>query len=232
MGAAAAIVPIAIVALTVSGCSDVSSGTHDAEVKEASAGGTSPASQSQQLAAQSLANAARDRLVLAPQLAWARYQDGSAVDDPAGEAAATATFVKAATARGVPQDVAAGTISSLLGVGKAIEVRLIMEWGTGVTKLPTEPPESIKGILAPNAAAANLAIANSLGDLALAGLPADWPAPLTIAAATASSGLPSEITAADLDQVLAPASRWRPPAPPPAKTKAVTGKRKAGDKRD
>lgn len=205
------------------GCSTAGEGAADAVVSPAL--GSPTASAPQQVAVDRIAKSAASRLSLAVKLAQAKYQENAPLDDPGGEDSAEAAFVAQAVKRGVPTDVARQTINAVLGESKAIEVRLNMEWATGVAPSPTTAAPSLKTTLAPEARTANAALADAMGDLAAVGFPTGWPAPLDAAAVVAAADLAPGVEQRELDIVLAPVKAWQPPAPPKRKKKAKNGKK-------
>ena len=216
----AAVAAIGLMSVAVlAGCSD--------------SGGSSAAATDPAVAAASneMATAVRDRLAVMPDVAWTKYEQKTPVDDPARDAAVTASFVKSATAQQIPADVASAVIAAQIESAKRVQRSLIQQWGTGVTPIPTSQPLNIDKDLRPKIDAATNQLLHGMVTFLALTPPTDWPAALTASAKVITTTLPPGVTDTDFDLALIPLGEWRKggvtatptlaPKPTPKKKKPV-----------
>lgn len=207
-GLASACLAASVGSAALAGCADT---------QNASAPQTDPA-----LAAASneMAKAVRDRLALMPDVAWTKYQQRLAVDDPTRDAAITTAFVQSATAQRIPAAVANAVITAQIESAKRVQRSLIQQWGTGVRPQPTTPALSIQTVLRPKIDATTNRLLHGMVTFLALPAPKNWPEPLSDSAKSLVGTLPSGITETDYDLALMPLGEWRKavapvPATPP-----------------
>ncbi len=165
-----------------------------------------------------MALAVSNRLGVMDQVAWVKYDDKSSVDDPQGDRIQTKTFVAATSQAGVPKEVATATIEAQLEAGKSVQRLLIQRWASGVTPPPTGLPPNLATDVEPTIAEYTADIAAGMRQLQVQGVPDDWEATMTAAAAEQAAKLPGYVPQTAFDQAIAPIASWPPPKPAPSET--------------
>lgn len=152
--------------------------------------------------ARALAAATSARLAVMPDVAYAKFVSGAAVDDPVREEQAAAAFVATTTAGGVPADIAAAVINDQFTAAKAVQRSLIGQWTAGTRPTPSTPPADLTTELRPRIDAATTALANALIAVEQDGVPADWSSFMADAAAAVTLPEDQGVSRADYDLAL------------------------------
>lgn len=141
------------------------------------------------------------RLAVMPDVARTKLAQHIPVEDPAAERAVADAFVAAATARGVPPDVAAGVIGDQIVAATGVQRNLLDSWTSGGrTADPSAgaPVADLTHELRPRIDAATERIAAALALLLPAGVPDGWQGALEQAQANLLPTLPDGVTVLDL----------------------------------
>jgi len=89
-----------------------------------------------------------DRLILAWEIAWAKYRDGLPVLDRRRERESFRAIEAQAIKLGVPADRARAFFKAQFAASRALQSELIQKWKQGQS-LPTRPPRSLERDLRP-----------------------------------------------------------------------------------
>lgn len=143
------------------------------------------------------------RLAVMPEMARFRLTDHRPVDDPVRERAATAAFIAAATARGVPYDVADAVIADQIEAATGVQQNLLAAWTGGGSNVDPSPRPSastgdLDAKLRQRVDAASARIAAVLALVLPTGVPDGWQGAVELAQADLLPTLPDGVTALDL----------------------------------
>ena len=96
-----------------------------------------------------LASLARERLELAPQVAWTKYSQNLPVYDPARETAALRSTMAQGEARGVPQETTRRFFAAQMEASRRIQWQWIEGWRKNLVPRPDGAARSLNGDLRP-----------------------------------------------------------------------------------
>lgn len=92
---------------------------------------------------------ARERLELAPQVAWAKHSQNLPVYDPVRETAALQAAMAQGVARGVPAETTRKFFAAQMEASRRIQWQWIEGWRKNLVPHPAEAPRSLDGDLRP-----------------------------------------------------------------------------------